>query len=110
MTLYHDKMMQDDIATYKAEHSALRSLNNRLHAEIWILSSQGDKNHASVSLFRKEIEANTRRLRTIEYLMKWLETHAPSPPNVDLEDVPFQISDLGDIILDPSVNPPVILP
>ena len=63
-----------DIATYKAEHSAIRASNNRLHTEIWILY-QRDKNHASVTLKRAEIEANTRRLRTIEYLMRWLQNN-----------------------------------
>ena len=67
-------LVMQDISTYKAEHSAIRASNNKLHTEIWMLS-QRDKKHASVTLKRAEIEANTRRLRTIEYLMRWLKNN-----------------------------------
>jgi hypothetical protein len=45
---------------YRLEQRTLKALNGRLHAEIW-----RSRNFE----VRKEIEANERRIRTIDYLI-----------------------------------------
>ncbi len=48
--------------TYASEHRALKATNGKLHAEIW------RKQGRNAETIRKEIEANERRMRTIDYL------------------------------------------
>ncbi len=67
-------MMQTP-AEYRAEHKAVQASIGRLHGQIWRLD--GDATRARP--LRDEIEACTRRLRTIEYLLCWLEKNAGSP-------------------------------
>ena len=63
-----------DIPTYQAEHRSLKASNGKLHAEVWRLSRERDASTA-ISATRKQIEANSRRMRTIEYLVRWLQSH-----------------------------------
>jgi hypothetical protein len=58
-----------DIPTYQAEHRALKALNGKLHAELWRLTRVSS---ATVGAIRMDIEANGRRMRTIEYLIHFL--------------------------------------
>jgi len=60
-----------DIPTYQAEHSYLKASTGKLHAEVWRLSLERDAS-TTISANQKRIEANGRRLRTIEYLVRWL--------------------------------------
>ena len=59
---------------YKAEYRALKALNGKLHANIWRLTQEHmtDTRNNAINAIRKEIEANQRRMNTIEYLIHWL--------------------------------------
>ena len=57
------------IAAYKAEHRAIQAEMGMIHAQIW-------QRPGECGSLRQEIEAKTRRLRTIEYVLKWLERNA----------------------------------
>jgi hypothetical protein len=59
-------------ADYKREHKAVQASIGRLHAEVW--RQAGD-----TASLRAEIVALTRRLRTIEHLLRWIEKNADSP-------------------------------
>lgn len=58
------------IEMYKAERKAVKASINRLHAEIW---RQDQQPGTDVSRLRQEIGAHERRLRTIDYLIRWLK-------------------------------------
>ena len=60
--------------TYQTEHRTLKILNGRLHADIWRLGRAGNDacSGFAIQAIRKEIEANERRMHTIEYLIRWL--------------------------------------
>jgi hypothetical protein len=59
-------------ADYERERKALQASIGRLNAEVW--RATGD-----AASLRAEIAAQTRRLRTIEHLLRWLDTHRDSP-------------------------------
>ena len=57
------------IAAYKAEYRAIQAEIGKIHAQIW-------QKPGGWGSLQQEIEAKTRRLRTIEYVLKWLERNA----------------------------------
>ena len=58
------------IDMYKAERNAVHASINRLHAEIWRQGRQGSTN---VNHLSQEMSAHTRRLKTIEHVIRWLK-------------------------------------
>ena len=59
-------------ADYKREHKAVQASIGRLHAEVWRATGE-------TASLRAEIAALTRRLRTIEHLLRWLDSNQDSP-------------------------------
>ena len=53
---------------YRLERRALAALNGRLHAEVWRLGRAADA--PAVAAARHEIQANERRIRTIDHVLR----------------------------------------
>lgn len=56
-----------NLENYTSEYRALKSKNGKLHEKIWRTGKKG----GNTDTIRKEIEANERRMRTINYLKKF---------------------------------------
>ncbi len=63
-----------NVGTYQSEIRTLKALNGRLHADIWRLGRVANDacSRTAIQAIRKEIEANERRMHTVEYLICWL--------------------------------------
>ncbi len=59
------------LAAFQSEHRTLRAENGRLHADIWRLGRERDR-FDLIKNTQQKIEANERRMRTIEYLIRWM--------------------------------------
>lgn len=56
------------VTIYKTEQKAVTASINRLHAEIWL-----QKENVKISELRQKICEHTRRLKTIEHVIRWLK-------------------------------------
>lgn len=62
------------ITHYRAEYSALKARNCKLHEEIWCLTQEHmtDTQKEAIYATLDEIEANQRRMHIIKRLIHWL--------------------------------------
>jgi hypothetical protein len=65
------------VAAYQAERRELKVLNGKMHAAVW-----GCVESKEVRAIQKEIEANVRRQRTVDYMIRWLCTNGDSDPGL----------------------------
>lgn len=62
--------MSDLEPTYRAEYARLKKANDKLEADVRLLAATHD-----TDTIRKEIQANERRMHTLECVMRWIREH-----------------------------------